>query len=48
MPKHGEAYNNLIIKSNASGIDIIPIRGRSGVGSIKLVDIKNMSPILLS
>ncbi|KAL4480816.1 hypothetical protein ABPG72_001685 [Tetrahymena utriculariae] len=48
LPKYGQTQNNLIIKSNASGIDIIPIRGRSGVGQIKLIEIKNMSPLLFS
>ncbi|EAR87678.3 transmembrane protein, putative (macronuclear) [Tetrahymena thermophila SB210] len=48
LPKYGQTQNNLIIKSNASGIDIIPIRGRSGVGQIKLTEIKNMSPLLFS
>lgn len=48
IPKHGETLNNLIIKSNISGIDIIPIRGKGGVSNLKLTDIKNLSPILIS
>lgn len=38
---------NLIIKSNVSDIDIIQLVGSSGIGKLQIIDIKDISPLML-
>jgi len=37
----------LIVKTNASEIDVIPIRGHSGIGKLQLMEVRNLSPMML-
>lgn len=46
MAKYGEAKNNLVIKTNVTGIDIIPIIGKSGIGQMTIKSVKNLSPFI--
>jgi hypothetical protein len=46
IPKYTNASSNLIIKNNASGIEIIPIKGNAGIGKIKLIDVDFHIPFI--
>jgi len=46
LAKFGETKSNLIIKNNISGIDIIPMKAKSGIGSIQILEVKTLSPFL--